>query len=296
MRYYGALEAGGTKMVAAVFDETGAIVEREKFPTRTPAETMPELIGYFQKFSLTSIGVASFGPVDLNPASPTYGYITATPKLAWRNYPIRTEFLKALNVPVGFDTDVNAAALAEATLGAGKGLENCIYVTVGTGIGGGVIIHGRPVHGLIHSEIGHIPVQVAPDDPMPQGNCPYHGPCMEGMAAGPAIEKRWGVHARELPPEHPAWALESDYLAQLCANAMYTFSPEIIILGGGVMQQAFLFPLIRQKTVSKLNGYLCHPAIDNGLTDYIVPPGLGTESGITGAYLLAREAGKPSEG
>ena len=292
MRLYGALEAGGTKMVAAVFDESGEVVDREVFPTRTPGETMPELTGYFKRFPLAALGVASFGPVDLNRKSPTYGCITATPKLAWRNYPILSDFRDALGVPAGFDTDVNAAAIAEAALGAGRGLENVLYVTVGTGVGGGLVINGKPVHGLIHSEIGHIRVQVSPDDPMPWGNCPYHGPCLEGMAAGPAIEKRWGVPARELPPEHPAWALESDYLAQLCATAMFTFSPERIILGGGVMQQEFLFPLIREKTLKLLNGYLCHPAVDNGLADYIVAPGLGTASGITGAYLLAKEAVK----
>ncbi len=292
MRLYGALEAGGTKMVAAVFDENGEVVDREVFPTRTPGETMPELTGYFKRFPLAALGVASFGPVDLNRKSPTYGCITATPKLAWRNYPILSDFRDALGVPAGFDTDVNAAAIAEAALGAGRGLENVLYVTVGTGVGGGLVINGKPVHGLIHSEIGHIRVQVSPDDPMPGGNCPYHGPCLEGMAAGPAIEKRWGVPARELPPEHPAWALESDYLAQLCATAMFTFSPERIILGGGVMQQEFLFPLIREKTLKLLNGYLCHPAVDNGLADYIVAPGLGTASGMTGAYLLAREAVK----
>ncbi len=292
MRLYGALEAGGTKMVAAVFDENGEVVDREVFPTRTPGETMPELTVYFKRFPLAALGVASFGPVNLNRKSPTYGCITATPKLAWRNYPILSDFRDALGVPAGFDTDVNAAAIAETALGAGRGLENVLYVTVGTGVGGGLVINGKPVHGLIHSEIGHIRVQVSPDDPMPGGNCPYHGPCLEGMAAGPAIEKRWGVPARELPPEHPAWALESDYLAQLCATAMFTFSPERIILGGGVMQQEFLFPLIREKTLKLLNGYLCHPAVNNGLADYIVAPGLGTASGITGAYLLAREAVK----
>ena len=290
MKLYGALEAGGTKMVCAVFDENGTELERAVYPTRTPAETMPEMIGFYRRFDLVSLGIGTFGPVDLDPASPTYGCITATPKLAWRNYPMLAEFRKALGVPAGFDTDVNAAALAEARLGAAKGLESCLYVTVGTGVGGGLIINGRPVHGLIHPEIGHIPVRVEAGDPMPEGHCPYHGACLEGMAAGPAIEQRWGVPGRELPPEHPAWELESAYLAQLCAMAMLSFSPEKIILGGGVMQQDSLFPLIRKKTVALLNGYLCHPAVDNGLGDYIVAPGLGTRSGITGAYLLAREA------
>ncbi len=294
MRYYGALEAGGTKMVLAVFDENGTLTDRAVYPTLTPAETVPRMTEYFRRFALAALGIGSFGPLDLNHASPTYGYITATPKLAWRNYPLLPAFREVLKVPVGFDTDVNAAALAEARLGAARGLDNCLYVTIGTGVGGGLVIHGKPVHGLIHPEIGHVKVLVSPDDPMPEGNCPYHGTCLEGMAAGPAIEKRWGVPGYQLPPEHPAWALESEYLAQLCANAMCTFSPEKIILGGGVMQQAFLFPMIREKTCALLNGYLCHPAIDNGLVDYIVPPGLGTASGMTGAYLLAREAEEKS--
>ncbi|MBQ9264278.1 MAG: ROK family protein [Clostridia bacterium] len=162
--------------------------------------------------------------------------------------------------------------------------------TVGTGIGGGVIIHGKPVHGLMHPEIGHIPVKPAPNDPMPQGICPYHGCCLEGMASGPAIEKRWGVSAKELPDTHLAWELEADYLAQLCASAMLSFSPEKIIMGGGVMQKKFLFPLIREKTLSLLHGYITHPVIDAGLNDYIVEPVLDTNSGIFGAYLLAKQA------
>ena len=195
-------------------------------------------------------------------------------------------------VPVGLDTDVNAAALAEACLGAAKGKENCLYVTVGTGIGGGVIIHGKPVHGLMHPEIGHISVVPEPDDPMPRGVCPYHPHCLEGLASGPAIEKRWGKPGAELPPDHPAWELESAYLAQLCASAVLSFSPEVIILGGGVMQQKFLLPMIRTKVLQLLNGYIAHPAIVSEMESYIVEPGLGTKSGITGAFLLAREAEK----
>ena len=203
---------------------------------------------------------------------------------------VLTAFRETLHIPVELDTDVNGAALAEATLGAAKGLSSCLYVTVGTGIGGGVIIHGKPVHGLMHPEIGHIPVKPAPSDPLPQGICPYHGCCLEGMASGPAIEKRWGVSAKELPDTHPAWELEADYLAQLCASAMLSFSPEKIIMGGGVMQKKFLFPMIREKTLSLLHGYITHSVIDGGLEDYIVEPGLDTNSGILGAYLLAKQA------
>ena len=290
MKTYGALEAGGTKMVLAIVSEQGELLDRISIPTLTPDETMPQMIEYFQKTPIAALGIGCFGPLDLNPASDTYGYITATPKLPWRNYPILPVFREKLQIPVGLDTDVNGAALAESALGAAKGLQSCMYVTVGTGIGGGVIVHGKPVHGLMHPEIGHIPVVPVSNDPMPQGNCPYHGCCLEGMAAGPAIEKRWGISAKELPPEHPAWEMEANYLAQLCASAMLSFSPEKIIMGGGVMQKKFLFPLIREKTVAQLHGYITHPVIEAGLADYIVEPGLGTESGILGAYLLAKQA------
>ncbi len=296
MNLYGALEAGGTKMVLAVVDEQGTIRDRISLPTRTPDETMPEMIDYFRQHPVRALGIGCFGPLDLNPHSPAYGSITATPKLAWRNYPILSVFREKLGVPAELDTDVNGAALAEAVLGAARGLESCLYVTVGTGIGGGVIIHGKPVHGMMHPEIGHIPVIPLPDDPMPRGICPYHGNCLEGMASGPAIEQRWGVSAKELPEGHPAWELESAYLSQLCANAMLSFSPEKIILGGGVMQKEFLLPMIREKTVAALCGYIVHPAVAAGLHDYIVKPGLGTGSGILGAFLLARQAEKRAQG
>lgn len=243
MVHLGALEAGGTKMVLSCLDEDGAMLERLSIPTRTPEETMPEMIGFFRERRVDALGIGCFGPLDLNPHSDTYGNITATPKLPWRHYPILQAFREALAVPVALDTDVNAAALAEARLGAARGLGSCLYVTVGTGIGGGVVMGGRPVHGLAHPEFGHQLMRPAPGDPMPEGVCPYHKGCLEGLASGPAMEKRWGVSAKALPPEHPAWEVESDYLAQMCHNAIMAFSPEKIILGGGVMQQKFLLPL-----------------------------------------------------
>lgn len=290
MKIYGALEAGGTKMVLSRLDENGVMLNRESIPTQTPETTMPAMIRFFRDRPIDALGIGCFGPLDLSPASPTYGAITATPKLSWRNYPILTEFRRQLGVPALLDTDVNAAALAEATLGAARGLGSCLYVTVGTGVGGGVVIDGKPRHGLTHPELGHMLLTPEKDDPMPEGVCPYHAHCLEGLAAGPAIAKRWGRPAQELPPEHPAWALEAAYLAQMCHNAIMTLSPEKIILGGGVMQQEFLFPLIREKTLALLNGYVCHDAVDHGLADYIVAPGLGVNSGVMGAYLLARQA------
>jgi len=288
--FYGALEAGGTKMVLSHMKENGAMLCRETIPTTTPEETMPRMLAFFQEHPIDALGVACFGPLDLNPKSETYGSITATPKLAWRDYPIMTVFRDALNIPVAIDTDVNAAALAESQLGAGRGLSSCLYVTVGTGIGGGLIVHGKPVHGLVHPELGHQLLTPHPDDPAPDGFCPYHKHCLEGLAAGPAIEKRWGKPGSELPANHPAWELETEYLAQMCHNAIMSFSPERIILGGGVMQQSFLFTLIREKTLRLLGGYVVSPEVEDRLINYIVKPGLGVHSGVMGAWLLARGA------
>jgi len=287
---YGALEAGGTKMVLSWLDENGTMLERQSIPTEEPEVTMPAMVQFFKQHPIDALGVCCFGPLDLNPASETYGYITATPKLAWRNYPILPEFRRLLGVPVKMDTDVNGAALAEVTLGAARGLGSCVYVTVGTGIGGGLVIDGKPVHGLVHPEMGHQLMIPAEGDPHPEGYCPYHQHCLEGVASGPAMHKRWGVPAQQLPQDHPAWDVETTYLAQMCHNAMMTFSPEKIILGGGVMQQDFLFPIIREKTVKLLGGYVCHAAVERGLEDYIVAPGLGVNSGVMGAYLLACQA------
>lgn len=289
-RLYGALEAGGTKMVLSVLDENGNMLERESIPTREPDQTMPAMLAFFKEKGIVSLGIGSFGPLDLNPASPTFGSITATPKLAWRDYPIRKAFADALGIPVGIDTDVNAAAIAEHRLGAAKGLDSCVYVTIGTGIGAGVVVNGKPVHGLTHPEMGHTLLGPVPDDPAPEGFCPYHKHCLEGLAAGPAIEKRWGVSAKLLPPDHKAWSVEADYLAQMCHNAIMSISPEKIILGGGVMGQSFLIDMVRERTMKLLGGYLSSPVTENGLKDYIVTPGLGIHSGVMGSWILAVEA------
>lgn len=285
--YIGAIEAGGTKMVLAVADEKLQILHRTTLPTTTPEETMPKMIAFFQEHPVSALGIGSFGPVDLNPESETFGYITKTPKLAWRDYPLIPAFEKALGIPCVLDTDVNAAALCEAEMGAGKGLKNCVYVTVGTGIGGGVYCEGRLVHGKMHPEVGHMLLRARGDDPAPDGFCPYHRGCLEGVASGPAMEKRWGKSARELPPDHPAWELETHYLSQMCLNLMMTVSPEKIILGGGVMGQQHLFPRIRQEFLRLLNGYIpCVKAAD----DLIVPPLCYPDSGLIGSLLLAKKA------
>jgi fructokinase len=281
---YGAIEAGGTKFVCAVGNENGEIVERVTIPTLTPDETMPQVIDFFRQYELKAIGIGSFGPVDLNIQSPTYGSITTTPKLAWRNYPLLTVIKDAFSVPVGFQTDVNSAALGELHFGAAKGLDSCLYLTVGTGIGGGAIANGKVVQGLSHPEMGHIYIRRHPNDPY-EGKCPYHRDCLEGLAAGPAIEERWGKKGQELEGQKEVWEIEAYYLAQALAQYILILSPQKIILGGGVMKQTQLFPLIRQNVQELINGYV---ELED-LESYIVPPGLGDNAGITGALVLAYE-------
>lgn len=287
---FGTLEAGGTKMVLSVGNEENELLEQMTIPTESPEKTIPAMAAWFRYRHVAALGIGTFGPVDLNPASPTYGWITKTPKPGWQDTPLLPPLQDALGVPAKIDTDVNAAALAEWQLGAAKGMNSCLYVTVGTGIGAGAVAEGKLVHGLLHPELGHMLLRPEPDDPAPAGFCPYHEGCLEGLASGPAMEKRWGTKAQNLSPNHEAWDLEAAYLAQMCMNAVCVFSPEKIILGGGVMQQKHLFPLIRQKTKALLNGYIHVGEITEHIDDYIVEPGLGTKSGATGALLLAREA------
>ena len=286
----GALEAGGTKMVLSVGDEHGVVFERTSIPTLEPDVTIPEIIAYFSKQNICALGIGSFGPIELNSSSDHYGYLTTTPKREWVNYPMLPKLKQALGVPVKIDTDVNAAALAEHRYGAAKGLNSCLYVTVGTGVGGGIIAEGELVHGLLHPELGHMLIVPSQDDPMPDGICSYHKHCLEGLASGASMSKRWGIAAYEIPQDHPAWELETEYLSQMCANAILCFSPSRIILGGGVMHQAFLFQRIRARTKELLGGYVRHPVIENAIDAYIVPPGLGDDSGVVGALILASEA------
>ena len=286
----GALEAGGTKMVCALGNEKGEVFERESFPTREPEPTVSDIISYFAGRGIEALGVSSFGPLDLNEDSSTYGSITTTPKPGWQNVPLRARLMDALGVPVGIDTDVNGAALGEALLGAGKGLKSLVYYTIGTGVGGGAYDHGRLLHGLVHPEMGHMLLRPHADDPAPHGFCPYHDGCLEGMACGKAIEQRWGVSARELPPEHIAWQIEAEYLAQMCVNTIVMLSPQRIVLGGGVMHQEHLFPMVRKRTLELLGGYVAHPAILEHIDSYIVPPALGNNSGAVGSLLLAVRA------
>ena len=290
MKKIGALEAGGTKMVLAVYEEDGTELERLTLPTETPETTMPPMIAFFRRHGIDALGVGSFGPLDLNPASPTYGFITSTPKLAWKNYPLLKNLLDGRSIPAGIDTDVNAAIIAEAELGAARGCQNAVYVTIGTGIGGGVYANGQTVHGLLHPEVGHTLLRPHPLDPNPRGVCPYHESCLEGLAAGPAIGARVGGDAKNLPDDHPTFEIEAFYLAQMCVNLITTLSPERIILGGGVMQRSRLFAQVREQTVRLLNGYIQAPAITEHIDEYIVAPQLFPVSGLVGSYLIGKKA------
>lgn len=287
--YLGAIEAGGTKFVCAVGDGDGNVYERVTFPTTTPEETFGQVIDFFKQYDVEAIGIGTFGPVDLHRDSPTYGYITSTPKPHWSNVDFVGAIKKHFPVPIGFDTDVNAAALGEQLWGAAKGNQSCIYITVGTGIGVGAIVEGRLVHGLLHPEMGHIFIRRHPDDEF-AGSCPIHGDCLEGLASGPAIEKRWGKKGIELSDRTDVWELEAFYLGQAIAQYILILSPEKVIVGGGVAHQPSLLPLVRQNVLDFLNGYVQHEAILRHIDDYIVRPGLGDNAGICGALALAKQA------
>ncbi|MCP4361729.1 MAG: ROK family protein [Chloroflexi bacterium] len=288
---FGGIEAGGTKFVCAIGSGPDDIRAEVRFPTTNPAETIAQAISFFQaQERLTAVGIASFGPVDPNPASATYGRITNTPKPGWTNTDFAGPVQQALGVPVGFDTDTNGAALSEWKWGAAQGLDTFIYLTIGTGIGGGGMVNGRLMHGLIHPEMGHIPLPHDWEkDPFP-GRCLYHGDCLEGMAAGPAIEERWGMKGQDLTPAHPAWELEAHYLALALRTFICTLSPQQIIMGGGVMSQPQLLPLLRKKVRSSLHGYVQHTAVLSEIDTYIVPPELGNRAGVLGAIALGQLA------
>jgi fructokinase len=295
MGYFGGIEAGGTKFVCIVTDENARILAETRFPTTQPAETLQKTVDFFRHWmtsqhqTLQAIGIACFGPVDLQIGSKTFGTITSTPKPGWKNASVAPVIEKELTIPVFFDTDVNGAALGEGRWGAAQGLTDYLYITIGTGVGGGAICAGRPLHGLVHPEMGHI---VLPHDKLRDpfaGNCPYHGDCFEGLTSGPALNKRWGITADQLPPDHPAWELEAHYIALALSSYIYTLSPQRIILGGGVMTQLQLFPMIRNKISAIINGYVQSPALISDLDSYVVPPGLGNQAGSLGAVALAMQ-------
>jgi fructokinase len=290
MKLYGGVEAGGTKFVCAVATSPDKPpVATLVVPTTTPTETLGKVIAFFKQHDLKALGIASFGPLDLRRDSKTYGQITATPKPGWKNTALTELFERTFGVPVGFDTDVNASALAEVCYGAAQGLNNVGYFTVGTGIGGGLIMNGQTVHGLVHPEMGHVPVPRHPNDSY-RGSCVFHGDCLEGMASGPAIEARWKRPARGLPREHEAWEFEAYYLARAVCMMVYAVSPQRIVMGGGVMKNRQLYPMIQRQVPEMLHGYVQSPSIIRYIQKFIAEPGLGDQSGVVGALELARRA------
>jgi fructokinase len=298
MALYGAIEAGGTKFVCAVGMGPEDLKAQARFPTTTPKETLGQCIDFFRtQPKLDAIGVGCFGPIELHRESHSYGRVTVTPKAGWGNAEIVRPLEEAFGVPVGFDTDVNGAVLGEARWGAAQGLDTAIYITVGTGIGGGALVAGRLAHGLVHPEMGHLLIPREADDPDFKGVCPFHGArCWEGLASGPAMEHRWGQRAETLPADHRAWDLEARYIASALTSLVLVLSPERLILGGGVMQVDALFPLVRKYLMRSLAGYVQADLLIRGIDQYVVPPLLGQRSGIVGALALAEQAAIEAQG
>ena len=291
MKLYGGIEAGGTKFVCVIGTGPQNIVAEERFPTTTPDETIARSIEFFQRHGgdLAAIGIGSFGPVDLNPQSPTYGYITTTPKPGWAQADLLGGIQRALNVPVAFDTDVNVAAFGEHYwVLQNRVLDPLLYMTVGTGIGVGGLVNGQLLHGLLHPEAGHMRLPRDPQRDPFTGACPYHGDCFEGLACGPAMAKRWGQPAETLPADHPAWQLEAHYIALAVMNLTLVVAPQKIVIGGGVMQQTGLIENIRREVVQLLNGYLQTDRITRDIDQFIVLPALGNQAGMLGAIALAQ--------
>ncbi len=293
-KLFGGIEAGGTKFVCIVASGPDHILEQMRIPTTTPGETLERTIEFFRPFTASrqvgTIGIGCFGPLDSDPTSPTYGSITSTPKPGWNNTDVPGTIRRALNVGIAIDTDVNAAALGEFKWGASQGCDPSLYLTIGTGIGGGYVMNGQPLTGLLNPEMGHIRIphdlQV---DPFP-GICPFHADCFEGLANGPAIQERFGSRGESIPDDHPFWKVEAGYIASALVNYILTLSPRKIVIGGGVMGRAFLFPLVRRKVQDLLQGYVSHPKLLEDIANYIVPPALGNLSGSLGAIALAKLA------
>ncbi|MBI3973883.1 MAG: ROK family protein [Chloroflexi bacterium] len=292
---YGAVEGGGTKFVCALGNGPDQIVARTRIDTTGPAETLGRVADFLREASrgyrLAAVGVACFGPLELDERSPAYGTMLETPKPGWSGAPIIAPLRQRLGVPVALDTDVSGAALAEWRWGAAQGCDPALYLTVGTGIGGGAVVGGRPLHGLLHPEMGHIPApRLAWPDGRPDdfpGVCPFHGNCFEGMASGPALQARLGAPAETAGPEHPVWDLEAGYIASAVATYVLVLSPQRLVAGGGVMQQAHLIDRVRQRLPEVLAGYVKRAEVDAAVERYVVAPHFGQDAGLMGAFALA---------
>lgn len=285
--YFGGIEAGGTKFVCAVADENQQIVEKVSISTTTPEETLAKVFQFFDAYPLKAMGIGSFGPIGIDQTQENYGFVLATPKKGWANFDFLGSMKEKYAIPFAWTTDVNAAAYGELKKGAAQGKNSCIYLTVGTGIGAGVVLNGEIFQGIAHPEMGHIYVKRHPQDTY-EGTCPYHKDCLEGLAAGPSLEARTGIKGQELPEDHPVWDIQAFYIAQALMNYALTLAPEKIILGGGVMNQEHLLQKIRQQFLEQMAGYMETPAPE----EYIVRWGLPNESGIIGSLLLAEAAEK----
>ena len=293
---FGGVETGGTWSVCALGTHPADIVARERFPTTDPSQTLGRIIDFFRRHERpAAVGVGSFGPVDVDPDSPHWGEVTTTPKPGWQHTPVATSISRELHLPVYFDTDVAAAAMGEHRWGAGRGAVSLCYLTVGTGIGAGLLLGGRPWHGLVHPEVGHmrIPHDRAAD-PFP-GVCPVHGDCFEGLASGSALAERWGRPAEKLPSDHPGWALEARYIALGIVNVVCAVSPHRVIAGGGVFEQPVLLATVRRYLQQLLGGYLQTPLLLDDIDRYVIAPGLGDDAGVLGAIAMA-EMGAHSAG
>jgi fructokinase len=288
---FGGVETGGTWCVCALGSGPQDVLALERFPTGEPEETLERIVAFFSRLPPpAAVGIGSFGPVDLDPASPTWGSVTSTPKPGWQDVAVAPAVAERLGVPVAFDTDVNAAALAELRWGAGRGLDSLCYLTVGTGVGAGLIVEGRPLHGLIHPEVGHMRVpHDLSRDPF-TGSCPWHGDCWEGLASGAAIAARWQASPKELPEDHPAWSLEADYLALGILSIVSVASPRRVIAGGGVMEHPGLLEQVAERLRELAGGYLRTPLLQTRVQDYLVAPQLGDRAGVLGAIALAQTA------
>jgi fructokinase len=286
---YGGIETGGSKWECALGTGPQDLRAAETVPTTTPAETIDRVVAFFEREGpVDAIGIGSFGPLDGKVASPTWGHITTTPKPGWAHTDVGQEIRRRLSVPVVFDTDVNAAAMGEHVWGAAQGLDTFCYITVGTGIGGGGMAGGQLLHGLVHPEFGHMRIPHDREaDPFP-GVCPYHGDCWEGLASGRAIEARWGRPPSELAGDEAVWELEARYLALGLVCVICVLSPERIVLGGGVMREPRLLPLVHRKVSGLMNGYLDSASVGDGIADYVTLPRLGSRSGVLGGIALAR--------
>jgi fructokinase len=292
MQLFGGIEFGGTKVICLVASDPDHIIGEERIPTTSPLETIQKVLHFFKGFNqnrqLVAVGIASFGPIDLDTKSPTYGYITTTPKPGWKNVNLYGQIQQGLNLPVAFDTDVNAAVIGEQYWQTSGGKPDpFIYITVGTGIGVGVIVNGSSLHGLIHAEAGHMLIPHDLEKDPFSGGCPIHKDCWEGLASGPSMQKRWGQAAETLPQNHAGWDLESDYIARAVVNLIYVYSPRQIVIGGGVSQHVGLIQDVRQKVKRFNNGYIQSVMVEEKINEYIRAPILGNRSGALGAIAMA---------